>query len=68
MRVLCPSCGFHHPVLRVVEDPSGDQRRNAYQVEPLEGCDRTWLTDQDVLKASTRFAIPPVTDDDEDDL
>ena len=38
------------------------------QVEPLEGCDRTWLTDQDVLKASTRFAIPPVTDDDEDDL
>jgi hypothetical protein len=55
MRALCPSCGLHHEVVRVLEDGFGEQRRDVYQLAPLENCARTWMSDADLLEARARF-------------
>jgi hypothetical protein len=64
MRALCPACGYHHEVVRVLDD-AGDHR-DVYQVAPLEGCDRVWLSDKDVLEAQARFNREPMMSGDED--
>ena len=63
MRALCPSCGFHHVVVRTFEDGHGDERRDVYQVEPLESCTRTWLSDKDILEARARFGQDAIISD-----
>jgi hypothetical protein len=67
MRALCPSCGFHHEVVRLLEDGVGDERKDVYQVAPLEECTRTWLTDRDVLEARARFDQDAILQDDDID-
>jgi hypothetical protein len=66
MRALCPSCGFHHEVVRVLEDGHGDARRDIYQVAPLVECDRTWISDKELLEATARYGIEAIVQDDED--
>ena len=65
MRALCPVCGFHHEVVRVLEDGFGESRKDVYQVAPLEACTRSWLSDQDVLEARARFGQEAIVEDDE---
>lgn len=67
MRALCPACGFHHEVVRVLEDGVGDERKDVYQVAPLEECARTWLTDRDLLDARARFDQDAIVQDEDDD-
>ncbi|AUX39872.1 hypothetical protein SOCE26_012670 [Sorangium cellulosum] len=55
MRALCPACGLHHEVVRVLDDGHGEQRKDVYQVAPLVGCDRTWISDRELLEAQARF-------------
>jgi hypothetical protein len=65
MRALCPACGFHHEVVRVLEDGHGESRRDLYQVAALETCERSWLSDRDILEARARFGQDPIVDTDE---
>jgi len=66
MRALCPSCGFHHEVVRVLEEGHGDLRKDLYQVAPLEACERTWITDRELLEATARFEIEAIIQDEDD--
>lgn len=66
MRVLCPSCGFHHEVVRVLDEGAGESRKDVYQVAPLGECGRTWLSDADVFEARARFEQDPILQDDDD--
>lgn len=68
MRALCPACGFHHEVVRVLEDGHGDERKDVYQVAPLETCERTWLSDKELLEARARFGAEAILQDEEDDV
>lgn len=68
MRALCPSCGLHHEVVRVLEDGVGDARRDVYQVAPLEECSRSWLSDSELLEARARFGEDAIVQEDVDDL
>ena len=65
MRALCPSCGFHHEVVRVLDDGHGETRTDVYQVAPLAGCDRAWISDRELLEARARFAQDPILHEDE---
>jgi hypothetical protein len=65
MRALCPSCGFHHEVVRVLEDGFGESRKDVYQVAPLEGCTRSWLSDKELLEARANFGQDAIVEDDE---
>ena len=68
MRALCPACGFHHEVVRVLEDGHGESCKDIYQLAPLEGCERSWLSDREILEAQARFgqeAIVGGMDEDE---
>lgn len=65
MRALCPACGFHHEVVRVLDDGVGESRRDIYQVAPLVTCDRAWISDQEVLEAQARFGREPMVQDDD---
>jgi hypothetical protein len=67
MRALCPECGERHAVVHVHEEDAGDARKDVFQVAPLGGCDRTWLTEADLLEASARFEQEAITDDDDED-
>ncbi|WP_437532533.1 hypothetical protein WME79_04835 [Sorangium sp. So ce726] len=67
MRALCPTCGLHHEVVRVLEDGHGEQRKDVYQVEPLLGCERTWISDRDLLEARARFGQDVVVPDEDDE-
>ena len=67
MRALCPACGFHHEVVRLLEDGVGDERRDVYQVAPLEECTRTWLSDKDLLEATARYGVEAIVQDDDED-
>ncbi|WP_437735210.1 hypothetical protein [Sorangium sp. So ce1335] len=67
MRALCPSCGLHHEVVRVLDDGHGEQRKDVYQVAPLHSCERTWISDQDLLEARARFGQEVVVPDDDDE-
>jgi hypothetical protein len=67
MRALCPSCGLHHEVVRILDDGVGDERKDVYQVAPLEECTRTWLADSDLLEARARFDQDAIVQDEDDD-
>ena len=67
MRALCPSCGLHHEVVRILDDGVGDNRRDVYQVAPLESCPRSWLSDKDILDARARFDVEAIVPDDNDE-
>ncbi|AUX20459.1 hypothetical protein SOCEGT47_009300 [Sorangium cellulosum] len=66
MRALCPACGFHHEVVRVLDDGRGDQRKDVYQVAPLVSCDRTWISDAELLEAQARFGQEAILPDDDE--
>ena len=68
MRALCPSCGLHHEVVRILEDSVGDERKDVYQVAPLEECTGTWLADADLLEARSRFDQDAIVPDEDDDV
>jgi hypothetical protein len=66
VRALCPDCGEHHDVVRVldhqtnphsrsVDEAEGASHKDVYQVAPLGGCGRTWITEADLLEARARF-------------
>jgi len=65
MRALCPSCGFHHEVVRVLEDGFGEARKDIYQVAPLESCERSWLSDKELFEARARFGQDVIVQDDD---
>ncbi|HSO00568.1 MAG TPA: hypothetical protein VLS89_19885 [Candidatus Nanopelagicales bacterium] len=65
MRALCPDCGFHHQVVRVLEDGHGESSRDMYQVSPLMTCERTWLSDKDILEARAKYGQDAILEDDE---
>jgi hypothetical protein len=68
MRALCPSCGLHHEVVRILDDAGvGENRRDVYQVAPLEECTRTWLSDKDLLEATARYGAEAVVPDDDEE-
>jgi hypothetical protein len=67
MRALCPSCGLHHEVVRVLDDGVGDNRKDVYQIAPLESCPRTWLSDKDILEARVRFDVEAIVSDESDE-
>ncbi len=64
MRVLCPDCGFHHEVVRVLEDGDGESRRDVFETAPVEECSRQWITDSEVLDARARFGAEAIIEDD----
>jgi hypothetical protein len=66
MRALCPSCGFHHEVVRVLEDGVDESRKDVYQVAPLESCARTWLSDKEILEARARFGQDAIIQEEDD--
>jgi hypothetical protein len=66
MRALCPACGLHHEVVRVLDDSDGETRKDVYQVAPLEECTQSWLTDRDVLEAHARFGLEALVQDEDD--
>jgi hypothetical protein len=66
MRALCPSCGFHHEVVRVLEDGHGDERRDVYQVAPLTTCERTWVSDKEILEARARYGAEAIISEEDD--
>lgn len=68
MRALCPSCGLHHEVVRILDDGAGDGRKDVYQVAALEECSRTWISDSDLLEARARFDQEAIVPDDDDDV
>lgn len=63
MGALCPSCGQYHEVVRTLEDGHGDLRRDIYQVSPLSTCERTWISDKELLEASARFGMEAMQPD-----
>jgi hypothetical protein len=67
MRALCPSCGLHHEVVRVLDDGFGDNHRDVYQVAPLESCPRAWLSDKELLEARARFGQDAIVQDESDE-
>jgi hypothetical protein len=50
----------------VLEDGHGDARRDIYQVATLPECDRTWISDKELLEATARYGIEAIVQDDED--
>jgi hypothetical protein len=66
MRALCPSCGLHHEVVRVLDDGFGDNRKDVYQVAPLESCSRTWMSDKELLEAQARFGQEMIVADEDE--
>jgi hypothetical protein len=67
MRALCPACGLHHEVVRVLEDGHGEQRKDVYQVAPLESCNKSWLSDKDVFEARAKFGQDAILEDEDVD-
>jgi hypothetical protein len=65
MRALCPDCGFHHEVIRVLEDPDSESHREVYETAPFDECTRRWMSDTDVLDAHARFGTEAIIEDDE---
>ena len=68
MRVLCPSCGLHHEVVRLLDDGVRAERKDVYQVAPLAECTRTWLSESELLEARARFNQEAIVQDDDDDV
>lgn len=68
MRALCPDCGFHHEVVRVLEDGDGESRHDVFETAPLEECSRRWMSETDVLDARARFGGEAIIQDDDDEV
>jgi hypothetical protein len=68
MRALCLSCGLHHEVVRLLDDGRRDERKDVYQIAPLEGCTRTWLSESELLDARARFNQEAIVQDEDDDV
>jgi len=68
MRALCPSCGLHHEVVRVLDEGFGDNRKDVYQIAPLESCARSWLSDKELFEARARFGQDAIVQEDVDDM
>jgi len=67
MRALCPECGLHHEVVRVLDDGgAGETSRDVYQVAQLAECQRTWLSDRDLLDARAKFGEDAVIDEEDE--
>ena len=66
MRALCPQCGFHHEVIRVLDDGNGENR-DVYQVAPNGECAKTWLSDREIFEARARFDQDAILGDEDDD-
>ncbi|MEZ4299733.1 MAG: hypothetical protein R3B70_48970 [Polyangiaceae bacterium] len=66
MKALCPRCGFHHEIVRVLDDGNGEERRDVYQVAPNGECAQTWLTETDLFEASARYGQEPILQDEDD--
>jgi hypothetical protein len=64
MRVLCPDCGFHHEVVRVLEDGDGESRRDIFETAAFDECARQWMSEIDVLDARARFGAEAIIEDD----
>ena len=41
----------------------GEGRADVYQIAPLATCDRSWLSDKEVLEARARYGDDPIIDD-----
>jgi hypothetical protein len=67
MRALCPDCGFHHEVVRTLEDGHGDLHRDIYQVASLGDCKRTYITDRELFEARARFGAEAIVEGGEDE-
>jgi hypothetical protein len=67
MRALCPSCGGHHDVAQVLEFGIGDVRHDVYQIVPIDGCSRAYVTDKELMEARARFDVEAIVPDDNDD-
>ena len=65
MRALCPACGLHHEVVRVLDDGHDERAADVYQVVPLLGCDRSWISDRELLEARARFGQDPLVQEDD---
>lgn len=65
MRALCPDCGEHHEVVRILEEGQGDAQTEVYQVASLGVCARAWLTDADLLEARARFEQEAIIEEDD---
>ncbi|MCK6587904.1 MAG: hypothetical protein L6Q76_10000 [Polyangiaceae bacterium] len=63
MEALCPSCGQYHEIVRTVEDGHGETRREIYQVSPLTTCERTWISESELLEATARYGLEAVQPD-----
>lgn len=57
---------MHHEVVRVLEDGFGESRKDVYQVAPLAGCDRGWLSDGEIIEARARFGDEAIVREDDD--
>jgi len=68
MRALCPDCGLHHEVVRVLEDGDGESRHDVFETAPSEECTRRWLTEYDVLDARARFGGEAIIQEDDDEV
>jgi hypothetical protein len=66
MGALCPSCGQYHEVVRTLEDGHGDSRKDVFQVSSLPTCERTWISDKEILEASARFGREATLPDPDD--
>ena len=65
MRALCPQCGVHHEVVRVLDDGFGERRKDVYQVAPLATCQVGWLSDQQLLEARAKYDQEAIIEDDD---
>jgi hypothetical protein len=66
MRALCPACGFHHEVVRVLEDGFGENRKDVYEVAPLDTCTRTWLSEGELMEARARYGAEAIVTEEDD--
>jgi hypothetical protein len=67
MHALCPACGLHHEVVRVLDDGHGDLRKDVYQVAPLEACSKSWLSEEEVRLAHAKYGQEAIVQDEDVD-
>lgn len=67
MRVLCPSCGEHHLVTRVLEDERAELTREVFLVATLGTCPIEVISEEQIREAMARFDREPWVDEDDDE-
>ena len=67
MRLLCPRCGLHHEVVRVLDDGHDERRPGVYQVAPLPDCPETSLSEGDMLEAAALHGEEALLHEDTDE-